>query len=74
MANSGVLGLTGNQLTEDPWLLGSCPIFSVRKLTKKKHANYRLLGVKYLTHLENLGKKKKCIVHLGFFYYMRNRK
>ena len=34
MTNSGVLGLTGNQQTEDAYMLGSSPIFNVRKLMK----------------------------------------
>ena len=34
MANSGALGLTGNQLTKDAWLLETSPIFNVRKLMK----------------------------------------
>ena len=56
-ANSGALGFTGNQLTEDAWLLGSSPIFNIRKLTKNSGAHYRFFGLKYLTHLENLGEK-----------------
>ena len=31
--NSSALGFTGNQLTEDTWLLGLSPIYNVRKVT-----------------------------------------
>ena len=33
-ANCSMLGLTGNQLTKDAWLLGLSLIFNVRKLRK----------------------------------------
>ena len=61
--NSGALGLTGNQLTDDAWLMGPSLIFNVRRLTKN---SARIIGFlsentsrKYLVlkYLENLGEK-----------------
>ena len=57
-AHSGVLELNGKQLTKDAWLLRSSPIFNVRKLTKNSARVLDFFGLKYLTHLENVGEKK----------------
>ena len=43
-ANSSVLGFTGNQLTEDAWLLGSFPIYNLRKLMKNNMHIIDFLG------------------------------
>ena len=72
MANSGVLGFTGNQLTEDAWPLVSSHTFNVRKSTKM-HTHYRFFGLIYLAHLENLGEEKR-IAHLGFSYFTLTKK
>ena len=72
LANSGAVGLPGNQLTEDAWLLGSSPIFNDRELMKDS-AHDTFFGLKYLAHLVSLVEKKR-IVHLGFLYFTLNRK
>ena len=61
-ANSGGLGFTSNQLTKDACLLGPCPIFNIRKLTKNSAHIIDFFGLKYLAHLENVGEKNALCI------------
>ena len=68
--NSGALGLTGNQLTDDAWLMEMTLIFNVRRLTKNSARIIDFLGEnnwrKYLVlkYPENLGEKNVSRIYV----------